>query len=73
MHFRNSHEEDGSDVVVYVICPAANSGNGGGDGPIEGDRGRDILEDAVIACWTQIAYSRSRRGQYLSNSGRELI
>ena len=32
--FRNRHEEDGADVDVYVICPAANSGNGGGDGPI---------------------------------------
>jgi len=42
-------------------------------GRFEGDRGRDILEDAVIACWTQIAHSRSRRGQYLSSSGRELI
>ncbi len=42
-------------------------------GRFEGDRGRDILEDAVVACWTKIAHSRSRLGQYLSSGGRDLI
>lgn len=42
-------------------------------GRFEGDRGRDNLEDAAIACRTQTAHSRCRWGQYLSSSGRELI